>query len=940
MSNGNISLIIAIIMTLLVIALLGLYFAKLRKKCLVKSKKRQVGAVLLSCFMVVITIANYACYAYQDLIDVAFSKSTADEEEVAKATAASKELVEQIEGEGAVLLENKNDVLPLNVSDPKEANINIFGWSSVDLIHGGGGSSSKNMGEVVDLVEGLENAGFHVNQELIEFYKSFDYERETSSVPGVFVYDFNIYEAPVESYSEELLSNARDFSDVALIVLTRQGGEDGELPMDMSEWGGREDQHYLELSDTEREMIDMIKAQGYEKVIAVINSSHAMELGFLEEEGIDGAIWIGGPGANGCNAIGKIMSGEINPSGRLADTYAYDLTSAPAYYNAGAFWYKNAPVIVKSMTPPSTDHDTYHSFVDYAEGIYVGYRYYETRWIDNETGVCDEESYQQSVQYPFGYGLSYTDFTQEITNFSADDTTISIDVTVTNQGDVPGKDVVQIYYTAPYTTGGIEKSHVVLGAFDKTEMLEPGESETVTLTMDTESMASYDYINEKCYVLDAGDYEIKLMNNSHDVIDSRIYTVDSRVVFDENNKRESDMTAAINQFDDMTYGDNVAYVSRADWEGTLPKERTADRDASDELIAAIENTGVEDDPSAEPIVVQDNGLKFSDMAGVPYDDPKWDQLLEQIPVDEMANLIGIGGYVTQEMPSIDKQQTVEVEGPLGMNSFMNGIAGVKYPSEVVLASTWNVDLAKEMGLRVGEECRVQGYDGIMAPAMNIHRTPFSGRNFEYYSEDSFLSGMMGANTVQGYKEKGVNTFLKHFALNDQETNRWGVSVWCNEQAAREIYFKPFELSVKEGGSQGIMSAFNRLGTTWAGANYSLLTTVLRDEWGFQGAVVSDMAVWDYMNTDQAIRAGNDYMLTLAKRMPSEVSIETNAGNQAMRKATHNVLYALANSNAMNNTIQQDSSLWLWLLGGCDVLVLIIGALGFYGISRNKKQKRQ
>ena len=428
------------------------------------------------------------------------------------------------------------------------------------------------------------------------------------------------------------------------------------------------------------------------------------------------------------------------------------------------------------------------------------------------------------------------------------------------------------------------------------------------------------------------------MNNAHDMIDSRIYTVDSTIVYDENNKRDSDQITATNQFDDVTYDGGISYVSRADWEGTLPSERTANRDASPELIAAWENTGVNDDENAEPITIKNNGLTFADMKGVAYDDPQWDLLLEQITVDEMTNLIGIGGYLTQEVDSIDKQKTLETEGTLGLNSFMNGIYGPKYPTEVVLASTWSKELAKEMGLLVGQECQVQGYDGIMAPGMNIHRTPFSGRNFEYYSEDCYLSGMIGANVVQGYKEKGVNTFLKHFALNDQETNRYGVAVWCNEQAMRELYLKPFELSVKVGGSQGIMSSFNCLGTTWAGASYPLLTTVLRNEWGFQGCVVSDMVCYTYQNADQAIRAGNDLMLTVMTCLPSDVSTQTNAGNQAMRNATHNILYALANSNAMDIAIQQDSSAAYLLIGGADAALLVIVALGFYGITRKKKEQ--
>lgn len=937
MSNAQIFLLMAIIMTLLSVATFVFGIVKIKKSGKAKTVGRRVLTVLLSILLVIGIVANYACYAFSDVLTLAFSKSTVSEEELAEVTATSEETAKQIEAEGIVLLENKGNALPLDISDEKQANVNVFGWSSVDLIHGGGGSGATSMNDVITIQQGLENAGFHVNKELQSFYEGLGYKRENSTIPGVFFYDFNIYEAPVEAYSEELLKNAREFSDVALIVLSRQGGEDGELPMDMSEHGGTADQNYLQLSPAERDMIDMVKEQNYEKVVVLVNTSHAMELGVLEEDGIDAAIWIGGPGSRGCDSIGKVLSGEVNPSGRLADTYAYDVTSAPAYYNAGAFYYKNAPFKCASMMPNMPGLDTYHSFVNYAEGIYVGYRYYETRWIDNETGICDEDSYQAVVQYPFGYGLSYTDFEQEITGFDVKDDVVTMDVTVTNVGDVPGKDVAQVYFTAPYTIGGIEKSHVVLSAFGKTQILEPGASETLQLTFNVEDMASYDYKDSKSYVLEEGDYEIKLMKNSHEVIDSRTYTVENTVVYDENNKRSSDQVVAQNQFDEMTYGTDITYVTRADWEGTLPTERTQDCDASEELIAALEYTGVEDDPNAEPIVFNDNGMKFEDMEGADYDDPRWEALLEQVTIEEMTNLIGIGGYLTQEVPSIDKKRTMETEGPAGLNSFMNGIAGVGYPTEVVLASTWNVELAKAWGLSVGEECRVNGFDGIMAPAMNIHRTPFSGRNFEYYSEDGFLSGMMGANVVQGYNEKGVITFLKHFALNDQETNRYAVAVWCNEQAARELYLKPFELSVKVGGSKGIMSSFNRLGTTWAGACYPLLTTVLRDEWGFKGCVVSDMSVYTYQNTDQAIRAGNDLVLTMMSNLPSEVSTQSDAGNQAMRKATHNILYALANSNAMEGPKQTSSSAFV-LIGVVDAVILAAAFFGFMGLARKKKEE--
>lgn len=936
MSNKTATLIFAIIMTVLSVSAIAWGFFRARKNNTLKGIGQRVLAVVLCLLLVVGTVANYACYAYYDLVGTVFSKSTASEEDVAKVTSASKNLVERIEAEAAVLLENKGNSLPLNLSDEKQANINVFGWSSIDPIYGGGGSGAGSGDMNVSFIQGLENAGFHVNKELSDFYESLGYVRENSTVIGVFSYDFNIYEADVDMYSDALLQNARDFSDVAVIFLSRFGGEDGELPMEMSEHGGTADRHYLELSAKERAMVDMVKAQGYKKVIAVINSAYAMELGFLDEEGIDAALWVGAPGCVGYNSVGKIFSGEINPSGRLPDTYAYDVTSSPAYYNAGAFTYTNAPYTMVGIMGPSTNEEGFRTFVDYQEGIYVGYRYYETRWIDNETGACDEAAYHAAVQYPFGYGTSYTEFKQEISNFTYDDSTITMDVTVTNTGSVPGKDVVQIYYTAPYTVGGLEKSHVVLGAFDKTEVLDPGASEKLTLTLNVEDMASYDYANEKCWVLDKGDYEIKLMNNAHDVIDSRTYTVDATVVYNENNKRASDKIAATNQFDDVTYGENLAYVSRADWEGTLPKERTKDRDASAELIKTLDDLTPANDPNDEEIIFANNGLTFADMQGAAYDDPRWERLLQQLSVEEMADLIGRAGYKTVEIPSIKKLESTEVEGPAGMNSFMNGIAGVAYPSEVMLAATWNVDLAKEMGECVGDECLVHGYDGIMAPAMNLHRTPFSGRNFEYYSEDGFLSGMMGAHVVQGYNSKGVNTFLKHFALNDQETNRIGVCVWANEQAMRELYFKPFELSVKLGGSQGIMSAFNRLGTTWCGASYPLLTTVLRGEWGFQGAVISDMAVMQYMSTDLAVRAGNDFMLTMTGNMPSKETTETTTGHQAMRNASYHILYALANSNAMEVANRQNANTLLYLIGGVDIALLAVAVLGFYGLTRKKK----
>lgn len=928
MSNDKISLIIAVATTVAAIAVI--VFGLIR---FIKNKPGQMSKKVLSgvlcLFLVVIVGANYACYAYNSVISTYFSEATASEEEIENVTTASRDLSEEIENEGAVLLENKGNTLPLDTE-----NVNLFGWSVVDPIYGGAGSGAGDETNNIDVIAGLENAGFQVNEEVIDFYKSLGYKRDIGSTMGVFTYDFNIYEAPIEEYSDELIANAKEFSDTAILFFSRLGGEDTDLPTDMSEWGGTADEHYLELSAKEKDLLAMAK-ENFETVIVLINSSNVMELGFLEDENVDAALWVGGPGSTGCNSIGKILCGDVTPSGRLTDTYAYDITTSPAYYNAGNFNYIGADYTLQDMMTGG-EIEKVRSFVNYAEGIYVGYRYYETRWIDNNTNACDEEAYQAAVQYPFGYGLSYTTFEQKITDFSSDGTKVTMDVTVTNTGSAAGKDVVQVYYTAPYYTGEIEKSHVVLCAFDKTSQLEPGASETLSVSFNIEDMASYDYINEKCYVLDAGNYEIKLMNNAHEMIDSRTIAVDTKIVYNSENPRSTDNTAAVNRFDDMTYGGDVTYVSRADWEGTLPTEKTQSKEATGELLAQIASVEVEDNDEDEDIVIRDNGLELADMEGLDYDDPKWEDLLEQLSVEDMVNLVGMGGYITVELDSINKPQTTESEGPAGISGFMNSISGVQYPSSVVLASTWNIELAQERGEAVGDEALIYGIDGLMAPAMNIHRTPFSGRNFEYYSEDGYISGMIGAYTVIGLNNRGVNTFVKHFALNDQETNRHGLSVWANEQSARELYFRPFELAVKIGKTQGIMSAFNRLGTTWCGASKELLTEVLRDEWGFVGTVLSDMGVYDYMDPDMGIRAGNDLMLSPVGFYPSERSTDTATGRQALRNASHNILYSIVNSSALEIAGRQVSVKWLIALGAADVVLMLAVLAAAYAVTGKKK----
>ena len=821
---------------------------------------------------------------------------------VEQAAEQSRAMAQELVQEGAVLLKDQNNALPL----AEGTAVNLFGYGSVDPIYGGSGSGASDTSSNIDLVTGLTNAGFTVNQELVDFYKKSGVSRAAQK--GFEGSNFTPAEVPAAQYTDTLLQNAKAFSDVAIVTISRVGGEGGDLPQDMYAAGYSktdDGRHYLELTQDEEDLLALIKAQGFGKVIVLINSSNAMELGFLEDDAIDAALWIGSLGSTGFNAVGEILSGKVNPSGRLSDTYAYDLTTAPAYWNAGDFTYANLK----------------HHYVEYAEGIYVGYRFYETRYVDNTTGVCDEAAYAKAVQYPFGYGLSYTTFEQSIADYKTTDSAIEMTVEVKNTGSVAGKDVVQVYYTAPYTIGGIEKSHVVLAGFAKTSLLEPGASEKVTVTFAPEDMASYDETGAKAYVLEAGIYQIKLMKNAHEVIDQREYEVPATITYSGENARNTDLVAATNEFEDVAQGQIKQYVSRADWEGTLPTTRTDGKTASAETVAAKENTPVyENNDSDQPITIADHGLTLEDMTGLDYDDPKWDDLLEQLSVDDMTNMISNGGWSTPEVASVGKPATNDLDGPAGINSLVSSLKGVSFPSEVIVGSSWNTDLVQRFGTAFGAEAAANHVVGLYAPGMNIHRTPFSGRNFEYYSEDGLLSGKMGAAMVQGLSSQGVYSYIKHFALNDQESNRLSISVWANEQSIREVYLKPFELSVKEGGTTAVMSSYSRLGNTWAGASKALLTDVLRNEWGFHGMVVTDSAMGNtsWMDINLALRAGGDMMLCL---MGVKLDASSNTAQQAMRRACHNILYTQANSIAVAAAVD-NTPYWLILLAIVDSILLI------------------
>lgn len=882
---------------------------------------KKVGRIILSILLVITTVSNFVALNFTNLINQYFATIDLEDGDIQEVRNNSTETAKALADEGFVLLKNENQVLPLTGKQ-----VNVFGYSSIDINFGGTGSGSGNDAYNVGFYEGLANAGIEVNEELKTFYQEAYTAKQETNALVMIGGDYNNYEPAQTEYSEEILANAKDYSDTALIVLTRNGGEGGDLPLDTAEYaGGAAGEHYLELNRNEREMVAMVE-ENFENVVVIINSSNAMELGFINDDQVDAALWIGGPGCEGCNSIGQILTGEINPSGRLADTYAYDVTGNPAYYNFGQFLYENTSnKYTLIFNNPGVFNGTNYAYADYAEGIYVGYRYYETRWIDNETNECDEAAYRAAVQYPFGYGLSYTDFEQKITNFSSDDNEISLDVTVTNIGDAAGKDVVQIYYTAPYYLGGIEKSFVNLEDFGKTKLLNPGESETISFTFKYEDMASYDYQGHGCYVLEHGDYEIKLMNNSHDLIDSKMVTVSEDVIYDESNPRSTDEVAAVNQFDDVSYGNDVVYVSRADWEGTLPTERPANKNASEELIYELENQGLTEEQlaeEAEDIVVADHGLTMDDMKGLDYDDEKWSQLLEQLSVDEMVNLIANGGYATAAVESIDKRATMDEDGPQGVNSLISGdVKGIVFPAEVVVASTFNKELAEEMGHALGDEAAEYGIAGLYGPAMNTHRSPFGGRCYEYYSEDGVLAGKIAAAFVRGANDAGIYCYMKHFAMDEQETERLDISIFCNEQAMRELYFKPFELCAKEGSVTAVMASDSFIGGTWAGEREELMNTVLRDEWGFDGMVITDFVTSNSKNADRAIRSGTDLSLTtLGNLTPSDLSTGTAAGRQALRTACHNILYTIANSDAQNIS-KEAFPTWALLIVLLDLAIL-------------------
>ena len=882
------------------------------------------GEAAIAMVLAVVVCVNMICFGpMSTLIGLATGNGTLSDETNEEAAEVAEEIME----DGIVLLKNES-LLPLN----ETKKLNIFGWESINPAYGGAGSGGINdLYDIVSLNQGLENAGFSINQELVDFYNNYGADNPEMSIQKQ---SWTLPEPPVDTYSDGLIKSAKEYSDVAVVVLSRKAGEGhNDIPMDVSKaaYDNNSDkyddfpegEHYLQLSQTEKDMVDMV-CSNFDDVIVIYNGANQFELGFVDEyPQIKSVVWCPGTGNVGFDALGKVFSGEVNPSGKTPDTFIYDMTTAPWWNNGEKIEYTNlADLAVEGMNA-GTAQVYAPAFTNYVEGIYVGYKYYETA---AQEGAID---YDKTVQYPFGYGLSYTEFEQKMGELEEKDGQISVDVEVTNTGDVAGKDVVEVYYKPPYTNGGIEKSSANLIEFAKTDLLQPGESQTVTVTFSIEDMASYDENNAKAYVLEKGDYVISINSDSHTVLDQKTYTADKDVVYKGENKRASDDTAATNVFEDAK-GD-VTYLSRADHFANYEEATKAPASAElgepyvseYHLNSNFDKTTYLNDEDVMPTTGADNGLTLADMRDADYDDPRWEKLLDQLTVDEMANMIAMAGYQTAAMDSVGKVATLDFDGPAAINNNFTGVGSIGFPIEVVVASTWNKELAQAWGECMGKISQEMGAEGWYAPGMNTHRTAFGARNYEYFSEDGVLAGNMGAKAVEGARKYGVYSYIKHFAL--YEGNAKMVSVWSNEQAIREIYLKPFEISVKQGGANAVMVSWSFLGDKWTGECSNLMNTVLRDEWGFRGMALTDFFRNNghgFMNADAALANGVDAMLSTFNGEENNVANpEHPTSVLQMRNACKNVMYTVVSSWAYDGE-HEETGMENWKKAGIGIDIVI------------------
>lgn len=968
--QGHVWAILAVLLVMIVV----LIVAKKAKK----GKKHVIrwGAVL-ACIAAITLIVNMMCYGplYNNISSFLNASKAELSEETIK---ASKDVIKKVGEEGLVLVKN-NGLLPL---DSSVKNLNVFGWGSTNPILGGTGSGSSDGSTAVGFLQSFKDAGYTTNADLTKIYTDYRTDRPTVAMGSQ---DWTLPEPTVDKYTDAVMSQAKSFSDVAVIVISRSGGEGADLPTDMNAVikgtyniaekvsvnpgsfnyyngtytnnGDYDDfepgEHYLELSVTEEKMVEKICSE-FDKVIVIINANNAMELGWVDDYAQIGAVILApGAGNTGLAAVGEIVSGKVNPSGRTADTFVKDLTKTPTWNNFGTFSFNNVEDFKKAIAAADNPYEGGMAFVNYVEGVYVGYKYYETA---SDEGFIN---FEDEVQYPFGYGLSYTSFTQAMENFKFDGAKVTFDVKVTNTGAAAGKDVVEVYFTPPYTNGGIEKASVNLIDFAKTKELKAGESQTISFSIPVEDLAAYDAEGIKVsgggYILEAGEYAISLRADSHHVLASETFTVDADVNY---SARSTDKTAVTNQFQEYSRGKFVQ-LSRADKFANYAEATAAPAEAAyvmdDDTLAALKLLAVgmydptlyDNASDVMPTLEAKNGLKLADLTGKSYDDPQWEKLLDQLSFDDMAQMINLGGWRTAEITSVGKVGTSDCDGPAGLSNFMTGAYGTAYPSEVLMAQTWNTELIEEMGTAMGQEYKDANNYGWYGPAMNTHRNAFAGRNFEYYSEDGVLAGKLASAEINGASTKGLYPYIKHFALNDQEGARCSyLLTYASEQAIREIYLKPFEMCVKNypaGKPLAVMSSFNFIGTNPSCENPNLLNNVLRGEWGFVGMVETDYnGSYGYMVSDHCVRSGNDLMLGFAMHASNQFTDRSATAALAMRQSCKNILYTVGNSGYYAGAAQaggMDNMTKLFLGVDAGIGVAVLGAFAIVLVRYLQKKKK-
>ena len=896
----------------------------------------------------------------------------------AEAFENGNKVTEEICEEGMVLLKNENNALPLK----NNAKVSVFGKNSVNLVYGGSGSAAPGGGDRKTIFDSLEDAGISYNPELKSFYEGSASGSGRSANPamehGEGIPTLKTGETAYDKYPDSVKNSYANYGDAAIVVFSRIAGENWDLPREADDNPTR---HYLELDNNERELLRQIAASDkFAHIIILMNGSNYIDLGFLEErtnktdyddfgKNIDGAIVIGSPGANGIMALGRILSGKVNPSGHTVDTVYTNYKNDPTWQNFGGNFTSGGDNYLNADGTA-----TKYYLVEYEENIYMGYRYYETRGA-----IEGEEWYNKNVVYPFGYGLSYTTFEQEIVNKSELEAAalkygeeFTVQIRVKNTGNVSGKQVVQLYAQAPYTSTQIEKAHKVLVGFAKTHELAKDQAEVVEITVNPYDFASFDSLDAnangfKGYELDAGEYIFHAGTDAHHDFDTFSKNLADSVKIENDPVTGNKVEALFPEVDEhMTHCERL---SRYAFEDTFPKTITDDERKLDDLSPlkskASTNEEVYSELPAMGVDKGENAVKFTDLVGLKYDDPKWDEFLDQMTFDEMLKLFNEGCYSTADIQRLGIPKTTSCDGPTGLVAFL-GDASVYgtcyYMSECLLAQTYNLELAEKQGKAIGNECLIGdeagkgtglSYPGWYAPGVNLHRSPFSGRNTEYYSEDPFINGKFGGKVIKAVQAYGVYVNIKHFALNDQETHRSanGIATWCNEQAMRELYLKAFEIAVKEGEARGLMTSFNRIGYEWAGGSYRLVTTILRNEWGFRGSVICDFHTDFYMDSKQMLYAGGDInMVSLEdrklqtdKKYGTPVVSKTDPKDcHLLRKSAHNNLYAIVNSNAMKAPIKGYlPARWkvlLWVVDG--VFAVGLAGWGFAVIFTTLRKKEE